>query len=62
MTCYYVSVPHYTVAVETNDGVVTKTPPIARWMIGYTIKEVERRLSKHGSDLKVVEINYKEVT
>lgn len=51
---YYISLSYATFGIETKDNIITEAAPIAKWMIGKHIHEIEKWvLSKKGTILKI---------
>jgi hypothetical protein len=49
MKYYIIDLPYAYFAIGTEEGIVTTTPPIARWMVGKTIKQIKLWVeSKNG--------------
>lgn len=50
--CIWVSLPHATFGIITEDGRVTDAPPIARWAIGRAERDVAAYYRRKGAEFR----------
>lgn len=53
---YYIDIGYATFGIEVKDDTVIDAPPIAKWMIGKLLEDIEKFLIKRNAEVK--QINY----
>ena len=48
---YIIDLPYACFGIETKDEIITKTPPIAKWMKGHTIAFVKAWVEKKRGNI-----------
>lgn len=51
---YRISLPYVTFRIEVQDGIVTDTTPVAKWMIGKSIIDVLNFVRESKGEIKVI--------